>query len=117
MNAHDAPRRRKSKREEQARHAFREKNIDQIKQAHAKNSIRESLEFHNVESGKYIKDIIYGGLDGVITTFAIVSGVAGASLASSIVLVLGFANLIADGFSMAGNLPQFAKLIALMRIF
>lgn len=54
--------------------------------------------------GKYIKDIVYGGLDGIITTFAIVSGVAGASLSSSIILILGLANILADGFSMAvGN--------------
>ena len=51
--------------------------------------------------GKYLKSIVYGGLDGIITTFAIVAGVAGASLSSSIVMILGFANLIADGFSMA----------------
>eukprot|EP01117_Protostelium_nocturnum_P012079 TRINITY_DN4424_c0_g2_i2.p1 TRINITY_DN4424_c0_g2~~TRINITY_DN4424_c0_g2_i2.p1 ORF type:complete len:283 (+),score=100.63 TRINITY_DN4424_c0_g2_i2:238-1086(+) len=54
--------------------------------------------------GRYIKDVIYGGLDGLITTFAIVSGVAGANLSSSVILILGLANLIADGFSMAvGN--------------
>jgi len=60
-------------------------------------------ETHNIV-GKYIKDIIYGGLDGLITTFAIVSGVAGASLSTHIILILGVANLLADGFSMAvGN--------------
>jgi len=52
-------------------------------------------------SGKYIKSFVYGGLDGTITTFAVVAGVAGASLSASIVLILGFANLIADGISMA----------------
>ncbi len=52
-------------------------------------------------SGKYIKSFVYGGLDGTITTFAVVAGVAGASLSSSVVLILGFANLIADGVSMA----------------
>ncbi|MBI4015052.1 MAG: VIT1/CCC1 transporter family protein [Candidatus Aenigmarchaeota archaeon] len=51
--------------------------------------------------GKYIKSIIYGGLDGVITTFAVVAGVAGASLSAGIVLILGFANLIGDGISMS----------------
>jgi len=52
----------------------------------------------------FLKDIIYGGLDGIITTFAIVSGVAGANLSTSIILILGVANLLADGFSMAvGN--------------
>lgn len=52
----------------------------------------------------YIRDWIYGGIDGAVTTFAVVSGVAGAALSPLIVLILGFANLFADGFSMsAGN--------------
>jgi len=52
-------------------------------------------------SQKHIKSIVYGGLDGIITTFAVVSGVIGAQLNPSIILILGFANLIADGISMA----------------
>ncbi len=51
----------------------------------------------------YIRDFIYGGVDGAVTTFAVVSGVAGAELPTSIVLILGFANLAADGFSMAAS--------------
>lgn len=51
----------------------------------------------------YVRDWVYGGIDGTITTFAIVSGVAGAGLAPLIVLILGFANLLADGFSMAAS--------------
>lgn len=51
----------------------------------------------------YVRDWIYGGIDGAVTTFAVVSGVAGAELAPMIVLILGFANLIADGFSMAAS--------------
>lgn len=51
----------------------------------------------------YIRDFIYGGIDGSVTTFAVVSGVAGAELSTVIVLILGFANLIADGFSMAAS--------------
>lgn len=55
-------------------------------------------------SGVYVGAAVLGGIDGIVTTFAVVSGVEGASLSSSIVLVLGLANLIADGFSMAlGN--------------
>jgi VIT1/CCC1 family predicted Fe2+/Mn2+ transporter len=50
---------------------------------------------------KYLPEFVYGGTDGTVTTFAIVSGVIGASLSSPIVLILGFANLFADGFSMA----------------
>jgi len=58
------------------------------------------------ESSKmtYLSDFIYGGIDGSVTTFAVVAGVTGASLSSSIVIILGLANLLADGFSMAvGN--------------
>ena len=50
---------------------------------------------------KYLPQFVYGGIDGAITTFAVVAGVIGASLSSTIVLILGFANLFADGFSMA----------------
>ena len=50
---------------------------------------------------KYLPEFVYGGMDGSITTFAVVSGVIGASLSSVVVLALGFANLFADGFSMA----------------
>jgi len=51
-----------------------------------------------------IEDFVYGATDGAVTTFAIVAGVVGASLSPSIVIILGFANLFADGFSMAmGN--------------
>lgn len=49
---------------------------------------------------EYLGEFVYGGIDGVVTTFAIVAGSVGAGLSSSIVLILGFANLIADGFSM-----------------
>jgi VIT1/CCC1 family predicted Fe2+/Mn2+ transporter len=62
---------------------------------------RAAAERHQQEHGQYIKSAVYGGLDGVITTFAVVAGVAGAKLAAGIVLILGFANLIADGLSMA----------------
>ena len=51
----------------------------------------------------YIRDFIYGGIDGAVTTFAVVSGVSGAELSPAIVLILGFANLVADGFSMAAS--------------
>jgi len=48
----------------------------------------------------YLKDFIYGAIDGGITTFAVVSGVSGAGLSSGIIIILGIANLLADGFSM-----------------
>ena len=53
----------------------------------------------------YIRDIVYGASDGIVTTFAVVSGVAGGSLSHLAVLVIGAANLAADGLSMGvGNL-------------
>lgn len=56
-----------------------------------------------LHTARYIKSIVYGGLDGIVTTFAIVAGVAGAALSSSVILILGFANLVADGISMAAG--------------
>ncbi len=50
---------------------------------------------------KYLSEFVYGGIDGAVTTFAVVAGSIGASLSSGIILILGFANLFADGFSMA----------------
>ena len=51
-----------------------------------------------------IEEFVYGATDGAVTTFAVVAGVVGAALSPSIILILGFANLFADGFSMAvGN--------------
>ena len=51
----------------------------------------------------YLRDWIYGGVDGAVTTFAVVSGVVGARLSPWVILVMGFANLFADGFSMAAS--------------
>lgn len=51
----------------------------------------------------YLRDWIYGGIDGAVTTFAVVSGVVGAELSSTVIVVLGLANLLADGFSMAAS--------------
>ncbi len=50
---------------------------------------------------KFLKAAVYGANDGIITTFAVVAGVAGAKLAASVVLILGIANMVADGLSMA----------------
>ena len=52
---------------------------------------------------KYLPEFVYGGIDGVVTTFAIIAGAIGASLSPSVILILGFANLFADGFSMASS--------------
>ena len=51
----------------------------------------------------YLGDLVYGANDGIITTFAVVAGVAGAALSARIIVILGVANLVADGFSMAAS--------------
>jgi vacuolar iron transporter family protein len=50
---------------------------------------------------EYLGEFVYGGIDGAVTTFAVVAGSAGASLDITVILILGFANLLADGFSMS----------------
>lgn len=49
----------------------------------------------------YLREFVYGGIDGAVTTFAVVAGAVGANLDASIIIILGFANLLADGFSMS----------------
>lgn len=50
---------------------------------------------------KYLGEFVYGGIDGSVTTFAVVAGSVGAGLDSAVIIILGFANLLADGFSMS----------------
>ena len=66
---------------------------------HTPEAIQERL--RNPADQNVVSDAVLGGIDGCVTTFAVVSGVAGAGLPPAVALVLGFANLIADGFSMA----------------
>lgn len=61
---------------------------------HGQNSKRVRLT-------KYLPEFVYGGIDGLVTTFAVVAGATGANLDLRVVLILGFANLFADGFSMS----------------
>lgn len=66
---------------------------------HRPEAIREKLKRPAKEN--IISDAVLGGIDGCVTTFAVVSGVVGAGFSPVVALVLGAANLIADGFSMA----------------
>jgi VIT1/CCC1 family predicted Fe2+/Mn2+ transporter len=69
--------------------------------AHTPTAVRERLQSGHRHS--YLRDVVYGAIDGAVTTLAVVSGVAGAQLSTGIVVILGVANLIADGFSMAAS--------------
>ncbi|AKQ45139.1 hypothetical protein TH63_05015 [Rufibacter radiotolerans] len=71
----------------------------QLEASHTPEQVRSRLQQQTKHS--YLKDFVYGAVDGAVTTFAVVSGVAGASLAPQIVIIMGMANLLADGFSMA----------------
>ncbi|KTD64564.1 VIT1/CCC1 transporter family protein [Legionella spiritensis] len=72
-----------------------------LEHSHTEDAIAKR--FSRPPSQSYLRDWIYGGIDGAVTTFAIVSGVVGGKLSSLVILILGFANLLADGFSMAAS--------------
>jgi vacuolar iron transporter family protein len=84
----------------QATEAFKKKDLEATKKAHTPEAIKHSVEPHRTGSGAYIGEAVYGALDGVVTSFAVVAGVAGAKLAAGVVVIIGFANLIGDGLSM-----------------
>lgn len=90
-----------SKRLEEARKAFKQGDAQASAHAHTHKAITQADEEHGGAGSQYLGEMVYGGLDGIITTFAVVSGVAGAELGTSVILILGLANLLADGFSMA----------------
>lgn len=64
----------------------------------AKTGIVDRFKQHSED---YLREFVYGGMDGAVTTFAVVTGAAGANLGIRVILILGFANVLADGFSMA----------------
>jgi vacuolar iron transporter family protein len=68
---------------------------------HSPEAIKERLAAGPRHS--YLRDWIYGGIDGAVTTFAVVAGVVGAELSPKIILIIGLANILADGFSMAAS--------------
>jgi len=84
---------------EQARNAYEMGNIEESKSAHSKTGSKP-MEKHNT-SGGFIKSFVYGGLDGILTTFAIVTGVYGGNLQPSTVVILGISSVIGDGLAMA----------------
>ena len=72
-----------------------------LEHGHGPKEIAARLDAQN-DSGR-LRDAIFGGIDGTVTTFAIVAGVQGAGLSAGIVVTLGLANVLADGFSMAAG--------------
>lgn len=82
-----------------AREAFESGDIKQSKDYHDIKNNESTEESHQTEGG-LLKPVIFGGLDGILTSFAIVAGAAGGNLSPGVVLVLGFSNIFADALSM-----------------
>lgn len=74
-----------------------------------KQEIKQQVEkhkqenYHNLSRGKYLGDIVYGANDGIITSFVVVTGALGASFPPGVIIILGLANLLADGLSMGAS--------------
>jgi len=90
---------------EKAKEAFEKRDIELARKSHTSSSIKKHVHEEGINDigGQYLGEFVYGAIDGTVTTFAVVAGATGASLSSGIVIVLGFANLIGDGFSMAAG--------------
>ena len=82
---------------EAARKAYDAKDEDYSRLVHS--GVVKQEEGHR-PNGELIKSVVYGGLDGILTTFALVSGAAGSNMPTSVILILGFAGAFADGLSM-----------------
>ena len=72
-----------------------------LEHSHSHKAIHDRI--HSKNKNSYVSDWILGGIDGAVTTFAIVTGVVGAALEWQVIIILGLANLLADGFSMAAS--------------
>ena len=75
--------------------------LEQLRTEHTPEAVSARLRAGPKQS--YLRDFVYGAIDGTVTTFAVVAGVAGAELSDQVIIILGLANLIADGFSMASS--------------
>jgi VIT1/CCC1 family predicted Fe2+/Mn2+ transporter len=84
----------KSRRE--AQKAFELRDAEKSREEHDKS------EPHGSASGEMVKATVFGGLDGIMTIFAVVTAAAGGSGGGSwqIVLVFGLSNLVADAWAM-----------------
>lgn len=78
---------------------YNETSVD-FNELHKKRIAEKKSHF---DKGEYLADFVYGANDGIITTFAVVTGAAGASLPTGVIVILGVANLVADGFSMGAS--------------
>ena len=52
---------------------------------------------------KYFPEFVYGGMDGLITTFAIITGATGAGFSADVIVIIGVASIFSDAFSMGAS--------------
>ncbi|GMH93895.1 hypothetical protein TL16_g12750 [Triparma laevis f. inornata] len=85
-----------------AKEAYQSRDIEMAMKVHDDKSklTQNATENHSTEANGLIKSLVFGGLDGIITTFAIVAAVNGAGMDLNTIILMGVANLIADGISM-----------------
>jgi len=83
---------------EKARNAFEKGDKDLSIAVHQTGKLKEP---HSGEAGEFISSIVFGGLDGIITTFAVVAAATASHLTRGLILIIGFANLIGDAIGMA----------------
>ena len=87
-----------------AQQAYKQRDVANMAALHCPQQIVEMAQQRQADTsswfGKYLGSMVYGGLDGIITTFAVVSGVAGAQLGTQVILILGIGNLGSPGISM-----------------
>ena len=76
-----------------------EPDLAALESEHTAEAVAYRLSNEPVQN--FVRDFVYGAIDGCVTTFAVVAGAVGAELSSVVVVILGFCNLVADGFSMA----------------
>lgn len=76
-----------------------DEHLHALREAHHPEVIRQRLSRQQTHS--YLGDAVLGGIDGCVTTFAVVAGAVGGGFSALVVIILGFANLLADGLSMA----------------
>jgi len=82
-----------------ARKAASQSDVELSISAHSTVSSTQATESHK-KGGERMKTMLFGGLDGIITTFAVVAGASGGSLSVPVVLIMGFSSLVADALSM-----------------
>mmetsp|Transcript_27700 Transcript_27700/g.55367 ORF Transcript_27700/g.55367 Transcript_27700/m.55367 type:complete len:273 (+) Transcript_27700:53-871(+) len=90
-------------RNENTRKAYDQKDIEMSIAARNADKMKlteEATEVHAGGSNELVKPLIFGGLDGIITTFAIVAAVNGAGMSTDTIILMGVANLVADAISM-----------------